>query len=269
MMDRVRILRRVLEPLRPYLEEVVLIGGWVALLYLQRLGKETSHTIEADILLPETLLPKGRPTLAEALQGAGYSPGRGGTVWRGRVEEGEQVEFLASHEGTAAGEGATRVIPEHPGVGAVSLSGLWVFLEANRQLPIPGSPPMRVTVPRCGVFVANKANTFPRRPRDAGRHLRAGKDLLYLFDLMGGGTELLDEIRGDLAQFCDAGRRERFYLERARNHASLLGDGVMRGHLMAASEMLQVREGISPGEAEVWMRDRMGLLVSILEECLR
>jgi hypothetical protein len=30
MMDRVRGLRRVLEPLRPYLEEGVLIGGWTS-----------------------------------------------------------------------------------------------------------------------------------------------------------------------------------------------------------------------------------------------
>lgn len=265
-MERVRVLRRVLMPLRPYLEDVVLIGGWVPFLYLDRVGRVTSQTIEADILVPAELPPRGRPTLAESLQEAGFSRGSGGAVWRGRVEEGEQIEFLVSHEGIAVREGTTRAIPGHAGVGAVSLSGLWVFLEWNRPIPIAGTPAMQVTVPRCGVFVANKANTFSHRPVDGGRYLRAGKDLLYLFDLMGGGTQLLDEIRRDLAEFSDAGRKERLYLERALSHAKLLGAGGFRNRLTAASEILMVREGISAGEAEVWMRARMGLLVSVLEE---
>ncbi len=266
MTERVRVLRRVLEPLRPYLEEVVLIGGWVPFLYLDRVGKVTSRTIETDILLPNELPPRGRPTLGESLREAGFSPGSGEAVWRGRVEEGEQIEYLVSHEGIALREGTTRAIPGHPGVAAVSLSGLWVFLDWNRQIPLPGSPAMRVRVPRCGVFVANKANTFSQRRKDGGRYLRAGKDLVYLFDLMGGGTPLLDEIRRDLAEFSDAGRRERLYLERASSHARSLRDGGFRDRLMVANEILMVREGISAGEARVRMGGRMGLLASILGE---
>jgi hypothetical protein len=50
-MERVRVLRRVLMPLRPYLEDVVLIGGWVPFLYLDRVGKAPMWSVRRRLLV--------------------------------------------------------------------------------------------------------------------------------------------------------------------------------------------------------------------------
>jgi len=59
-MDRTAVLRRVLLPVKAYLPDLVLIGGWVPWLYLQGRGRETSQTLEADLLVPSSLPQKGR-----------------------------------------------------------------------------------------------------------------------------------------------------------------------------------------------------------------
>ena len=82
MVDLARLERslfRVLGVLKPYLDDIVLIGGWVPHLY-RRFGGfrdwkgEISLTSEVDILVPEAMPPSGRSTLPKTLESAAVHP---------------------------------------------------------------------------------------------------------------------------------------------------------------------------------------------------
>ena len=72
-------LQRILWELRPYLPDVVIIGGWVPYLH-RRYGpvpawnSALSLTAEVDVLVTANLPADGRKSLAEILGGAGFKP---------------------------------------------------------------------------------------------------------------------------------------------------------------------------------------------------
>lgn len=107
-------LRRILWTLRPYLDEMVIIGGWVPHLYRRHGGFSSwpaglSLTAEVDVLVERPLPPGDRPMVAEILRESGFHTdveGAAGAVWLGDVAAGEKIEFLVPHRGTGRRQGA-------------------------------------------------------------------------------------------------------------------------------------------------------------------
>lgn len=102
-------LRRVLWELAPYLDDVVVIGGWVPYLYSRYGGfaewrGSTSLTAEVDVLVDRPLPPGEREPIAELLLRAGFrrtEGSHGSAVWVGDLKAGEKIEFLVPHTGTS------------------------------------------------------------------------------------------------------------------------------------------------------------------------
>src|SRR5690606_180363 len=150
----------------PYLDELVIIGGWVPYLY-QRYGgfatwsSSTSLTAELDLLIDRPIPPAGRPTIPEILRQARFRPREredGAAVWEGDIQAGELIEFLVPHQGTARAEGAVVRIAEQAGMGAVPLGGLELMRRFKRQLTIPiataeGITNLEISVPTLGAYV--------------------------------------------------------------------------------------------------------------------
>lgn len=68
-----------IEALQPYMPDIVLVGGWVPLIYhhLYRepvSGGEPPGTTDVDVVLPPRLRPGDRPSIEKLILQAGYEP---------------------------------------------------------------------------------------------------------------------------------------------------------------------------------------------------
>ena len=274
-------LRRVLWKLRPYLDDVVIIGGWVPYLYRRYGGFASwtagfSLTAEVDVLVDRPLSAGERPTVPEILRASGFHPtsdvGRG-AVWLGDVAAGERVEFLVPHTGTAHQQGMVVPIALQGGMGAISLPGLELLRRYRRRLPIPiatpdGGDELQVWVPLLGAYVVNKACTFLRRQTHAeGDNPKRAKDLLYLRDIAAAGPEVVEHVTRDLRQL----RKDRPAANSMREAVNFLrlalaGQG---GAVEEAAAMLREREAAgSDAAAESDVRGSLTDLLELLEEVL-
>ncbi|MBV9107918.1 MAG: hypothetical protein JO306_00750 [Gemmatimonadetes bacterium] len=274
-----RSLRRVLWELRPYLDTIVVIGGWVPHLY-QRYGgfaawrSRLALTAEVDVMTERALPADGRPPLSQLLRESGFEPrARAGglAVWEGDLMAGEKVEFLVEHRGTALQVGTIVPIVGQPGLGAISLPGLAVMMRFRQPLKIPfatgGPETLDVWVPRLGAYLVNKAQTYAARKSSAdGGDSKAGKDLLYIRDVMAAGPEVVRRIEADLAEIATKNR------EAVRHAASLLhlSLGGAQAELRSAARILAEREpGISFEAAVADMRGHLADACELLDEALR
>lgn len=271
--------RRIVHELRPYLDDLVIIGGWVPSLYRRYGGFATwavgtSLTAEVDVLIDHPFPPAGRPTIPEILRNAGFRPtsGQGGlAVWEGDIRVGEMIEFLVPHQGTARGEGAVVRVPDQSGMGAIPLGGLELMRRYKQRLGIPiataeGNTDLEIWVPILGAYVVNKASTYARRQEhQAGGNPKRAKDLLYLRDLMAAGAEVVDRIESDLAAIVrDQGKQQ---VRDARNTLYLAIGGAHERLLPEVARMLVEREPGFPVDAALAdIRGRLTDLVEILKE---
>ena len=275
-------LRRILWELRPYLDEVVIIGGWVPYLYRRYGGIAAwaagfSLTAEVDVLVDRPLSAGERPTVPEILRASGFSPssdvGRG-AVWLGDVAAGERVEFLVPHTGTAHQQGTVVPIALQGGMGAISLPGLELLRRYRRRMAIPVARPdgggeLQVWVPLLGAYVVNKACTFLGRQAHAdGDNPKRAKDLLYLRDVAAAGPEVLDHVAHDLRQL----RKDRPAANSMRQAASFLRIALTdpsAASVARAASMLRERETTgSDAAAESDVRGSLTDLLELLEEIL-
>jgi hypothetical protein len=269
-------LRRVLWELRPYLDTVVVIGGWVPHLY-QRYGgfaawgSRLALTAEVDVMTERTLPADGRPPLSQLLRESGFEPrvrAGGLAVWEGDLMAGEKVEFLVEHRGTALQIGSIVPIAGQPGLGAISLPGLAVMMRFRQPLKIPfatgGPETLDVWVPRLGAYLVNKAQTYAARSSPAeGGDSKAGKDLLYVRDMMAAGPEVVRRIEADLAEIAAKDR------EAVRRAACLLvlALGGAQAELRSAARMLAEREpGFSQEASVANMRGHLADACELLNE---
>ncbi len=268
--------RRIVLELGPYLDELVIIGGWVPYLY-QRYGgfatwsSSTSLTAELDLLIDRPIPPAGRPTIPEILRQARFRPREredGAAVWEGDIQAGELIEFLVPHQGTARAEGAVVRIAEQAGMGAVPLGGLELMRRFKRQLTIPiataeGITNLEISVPTLGAYVVNKASTYARRNAgQGGGNPKRAKDLLYLRDLLAAGVEVVDRIKGDLAAIVHEDPQSG-HVRNARNTLNLAIHGAYQRVLPEVAQMLVERE---PGMAiDAALADISGHLTDLAE----
>jgi hypothetical protein len=273
-----RAFQRIVFELRPYLDEIVIIGGWVPYLYKRYGGfeswqAETSLTAEVDVLVDRPLSTKDRRPLADLLREAHFHAVDDGglAVWEGKVELGEKIEFLVPHEGTARQAGRVVRLPEQRGLGAISLEGVGLLRRCRRQLTIPvatsrGAAPLEIWVPALGAYAVSKASTYARRGGDP----KAAKDLLYLRDLMKAGSEVVDRIDSDLAEMArdlSGHSPVRLQIRYAWNTLSLALDGSLRKLLPEVAKMLAEREpALTMAAAEADISGHLSDLVQLLEE---
>jgi hypothetical protein len=209
-----RAFRRIVFELRPYLDEIVIIGGWVPYLYKRYGGfslwnANTSLTAEVDVLVDRPLPPGERPSIPELLRRADFRPSEeegGLAVWEGDVQAGEKIEFLVPHEGTSRQEGTVVPVTAQSGMAAIPLGGLEFMRRFKQKLALPvatdgGEQSIEIWVPSLGAYTVNKASTFSaRREHPGGGNPKRAKDLLYLRDLMAAGAEVVSRIESDLTE---------------------------------------------------------------------
>lgn len=155
----------MLAVLRPYREDLILIGGWVPYLY-QRFGgfpgwrAEIARTVELDLIVPSSLDRAKRRPLAEILGKAGFTctPGGSGAYWIRDGAADEIIEFFTVHRGTARQIGNPRQIPGQTDLAAISLTHLTLLTDETRSLTIGGNKENEITV-----RVLHSVDTFSTR----------------------------------------------------------------------------------------------------------
>ena len=267
-------------PLRDYLAEITLIGGWVPELYRRYAGisewrSRLSQTREADILVPQRVPRSGRDSIPEALRKAGFRPLHNervsAAVWLGDPATGAKIEFLTGLTTPAMRLARTLPVGDQPGLGAlalpddlmllerhsITLTAVWTVAGERRELII--------RVPRLGAYIINKALTARGRPvaASAGSDKRS-KDLLYLRDLMAAGPEIVCRISDDLAVMLVGHAETRRPLEAAQGALRTLKPA----DIDAAAEMLAERDRITHVEARFDVAGHLADLAELIAESL-
>jgi len=280
-------LRRVLHTLRPYLDDVVIIGGWVPYLYKRYGGftewnANTSLTAEVDVLVDRPLLSGQRPSIPELLRRANFRPSAavgGLAIWEGDVRAGEKIEFLVPHRGTSRQMGTVVPVPDQSGMSAISLAGLELMWQFKQKLAVPVATDrdqraLDAWVPTLGAYTVNKASTFLARREDpGGGSPKRAKDLLYLRDLMAAGPEVVARIQSDLADMVrdrSTPGRVRDALGYARNTLKLAFTDETRRIVDGVAGMLVEREpGFSHEAALAEVQGHLTDLVEVLSEYVK
>ncbi|HEX6042705.1 GSU2403 family nucleotidyltransferase fold protein [Longimicrobium sp.] len=268
-------LRRVLWELRAYLDDVVVIGGWVPYLYRRYGGfagwqGRTSLTVEVDVLVDRPLPPGARPSIPDILRGCGFRPSGsvgGAAVWMGDVDAGEMIEFLVPHTGTARQQGDAVPVAAQAGLRAISLPGLELMRRYRRPVRIPvategGETLLDVHVPWLGAYVVNKACTFCRRSAHGEGGGKRSKDLLYLRDVAAAGEEVMARLEQDLREMA-RDRRAAGEIGSAGNNLRLAVNGGYPGEVNEAVAALRERDA-TPSEAAALAEFR-GRLADLLD----
>jgi hypothetical protein len=271
-------LQRILWELRPYLADIVIIGGWAPYLH-RRYGSDAciwksglSLTADVDVLITHDLSVNGRMPLAEILDAAGFKPTHSrdcAAVWANAPARGERIEFLVPHRGTI--HHLNQVIPirsQHP-LGAISLTALEVMQRHATQLHVPAvgrdgeREIVKIRVPLLGAYLLNKAATFNRRAPlvGVGTNPKRAKDLLYLRDLMAAGAIIVQRLEEEVAHVIWQDPEIKHLVDTAANHVA----GVSRVEASAlgeAAEMLAERDRMSVAAAHA---DVQGHLLDLSE----
>jgi len=186
---------RLVEALEPWLDQVVIIGGWAHRLYrlhplAQPLDYEPLGTLDTDVAVPLDLPAAGEQIRArllerdfrEELMGDMQPPAA-----HYRVESGDNsfyAEFLTPLEGSAVKRGGRRdVTARVSGVSVQKLRYLELLLQNPWDVmiapavgyPTPGV--RRVLIPNPAAFLVQKILIHEKRDRD-----RRAKDILYIHD---------------------------------------------------------------------------------------
>jgi hypothetical protein len=200
---------RLIRALDPWLDRVVIVGGWAHRLYhlhpsAQKLGFSPLMTLDADVALP-TALPKQLPTMRDSLIANGFQEEFRGhdmppvTLYHlGDKDGGFYAEFLTPLTGGEYTRSGKRNVTAHvAGVNSqklrfieLLLTGPWtVELQAD-DFGLPSPKPVRVANPVA--FLAQKILIHHRR--SAGDR---AKDILYLHDTLQVFGARLDDLRNE------------------------------------------------------------------------
>jgi hypothetical protein len=185
---------KTLDTLKPYLDEIVIVGGWVPFLYRKYGEIPARHpsvrTTDIDIAVPRQVPDKGRPTVDNLLSRAGYTAQVFGSdsppiVKYELATPATEIEFITPEIGRP-GKPAIFV---QLGLTAQALRYVQILLENTRQIAINDSisgvdVSSLIRVPSPAAFIFQKALTLPQR------RSKAAKDLYYIFDLLDSTTEM-------------------------------------------------------------------------------
>jgi hypothetical protein len=199
---------RLVEALDPWLDQVVIIGGWAHRLYrlhplAQPLDYEPLATFDADIAVPLNLPATGEQLRARLLEKDFREELMGDTqppAAHYRIATGDSIfyaEFLTALEGSEVKRGGRRdVIARISGVSVQKLRHLGLLLENPWDLiiapatgyPTPGG--RRILVPNPAAFLVQKILTRNKR-----NQAKRARDVLYIHDTIETFGESLAAIR--------------------------------------------------------------------------
>ena len=201
-------LDRVLQALGPYLEELVVCGGWAWYLYRRCLGTPgqiaAQFTRDVDCLGLRRLRVLDRPAAAR-LRDAGFEwipmgadrPPAARFAWPDARHPLAEVEFLT----TTRGDGARRTEELQQGLVAQALPDIEILTDAPVTLTIDDRSPISqdvayrgaIRVPNVGHFAIQKTLIASRRTAE-----QRVKDFFYVFDLVDAPSGLADRLLEDV-----------------------------------------------------------------------
>ena len=194
-------LLRTLDTLKPYLEDIVIAGGWVPFLYRKYGNVPARHpsvrTTDIDIAVPRQVSVKGRTTVDTLLLEAGYTVqifgSYGGMVKYVLATPPTEIEFMTPETGRA---GKPSIVVQN-GLRAQALRYVEILLENTRQIAINEHikglhVATRVKLPSPAAYIFQKSLTLPLRTS------KAAKDLYYIFDLLDSSTEMQSLIPAEI-----------------------------------------------------------------------
>ncbi len=177
----------VLEAVKPYLSDIVLVGGWVPVIYEQctsMLPTRMVRTTDVDFACLPPLHVREKP-LDHLLRAAGFRCELSRTtqipLCRYISERQLEIEFLTP----LRGDGSVSATELQKGLTAEPLRYLDILLAHTREVKVADHV---VRVPWLSAFLFQKGLSFPQR-RSV---LKKDKDLYYIFKIVQGvGTKLL------------------------------------------------------------------------------
>ena len=201
-------LLKAIEVLAPYLDEIVIVGGWVPFLY-HRYGQRPSphpllRTMDIDVVVPRHVEERERPSIDELLSRAGYEARIYGSdvpvIKYELTSPVTEIEFLTPEVGKP-GKAALTV---QRGLIAQALRYLQILLENTKKMEISDTIDgsdinLVVTVPSPGAFIYQKGLTLS--PSSRRTPAKVDKDLYYIFSLMDSSKELRDSIPAEISSF--------------------------------------------------------------------
>lgn len=169
--DRFALLK-TLEILAPYLEDIVIVGGWVPLIHRHYGPIPSRHpsvrTMDIDVAIPRRLEDRGRPTIDELLISAGYSVQiYGSDIGAVKYEASSpvaEIEFLTPE----IGRPGKPIVSVQSGLQAQALRYLQILLENANEINVNESLAgqdfsLVIRVPSPGAFIYQKGLTLNNR----------------------------------------------------------------------------------------------------------
>jgi hypothetical protein len=198
------LLVTALKALGPYLDDVVLVGGWAFRLYAQRVAANSElialATHDADLALPR-MLARRPQTLRESLEAGGFTPEYSGdqsppvshfVLDSAGVDF--YVEFLVAETGRPAAPTVSI-----SGVTAQRLRYLDLLTINTRPIELSratgfdtGNSPVVVRVPNPAAFLAHKLLVLDKRRPD-----KQLGDIVYIHDTLWIFADVLHELHAD------------------------------------------------------------------------
>jgi len=232
---------KALSVLEPYLDDIVIVGGWVPFLY-QRYGRIPARhpvlrTADIDFVVPRHIEECGRPAIDDLLSGAGYTTrnyGDEGSIVKYELASPEtEIEFLTPEIGRP-GKAALTV---QSGLNAQALRYLQILLEHTRKIEIndtieSSDISLAVKVPLPEAFIYQKGLALSRRRSDT---LKIYKDLYYIFNLLDSSKELRDTITSEIHSLSSQ-YASRWYKSFKQNLVSYFPESGADGPALVASQ---------------------------------
>jgi Nucleotidyltransferase len=193
------VFARLLQAFAPYLDEIVLVGGWVHALYLADAnsgamasgGGYPIQTDDIDFTLPHALLRGDRPTLLDLAMQAGFRE----SGWTFHEEEGGRPDLLYSLPSgvidldlLVSSETVSEAIAitGQDGLMAHGYPDLHLLLHNVVRLPVGTEihptlvPPLQIRVPTPAAYILQKGLASRRRINAT----KVAKDLVYIFEIL-------------------------------------------------------------------------------------
>jgi len=220
------VLVRGLVAIEPYLDVIVVAGGWVPHIYELLYGASTAgrspRTRDIDLAIPRSV-PVRRQSIDDLLKDAGFrcefhsldSPPVTKYVATKGDEDDMEIEFITDAPG--ASEAAVMVQPD---LTAQELHYVGLLLEdpwrANLADLTDGEVELTILIPRPGAFVFHKLLVSKNR-RD---RLKAEKDLYYAFFVLDAFPEWRDPIATELERLAE--RKSAWFKKSLKNLKAIL-----------------------------------------------
>jgi len=196
-------LLKTLKTLKPYLGDIVVVGGWVPFLYRRYGAIPSRHpavrTVDIDIAVPHSIPDGGRPTIDDLLSKAGYTTriygSNAGAVKYELSTPPTELEFITPETGKSKEDS----IFVQSGLIAQSLRYLDIPLNNFKQIMINEHQSglifsATIKIPTLAAFVFQKALTAPLRRNN----YKEAKDLYYIFDLLDSTEDLRSQIPAEI-----------------------------------------------------------------------